>query len=55
MAGDKSSKIKSDLNVSSFETPFGTASLANLAAAAKKDSRLEEYEDLSEKVIIAQI
>lgn len=33
-----------------FETPFGEVKAANIAAVSRKDPRLEEYEELSEKV-----
>ena len=33
-----------------FETPFGEVKAAYIAAVSRKDPRLEEYEELSEKV-----
>ncbi|KAL5255960.1 hypothetical protein ACHWQZ_G011243 [Mnemiopsis leidyi] len=49
--GDKNSKIKNEIESSSvtFETPFGEVKAANIAAVSRKDPRLEEYEELSEK------
>ena len=49
--GDKNSKIKNELeNSITFETPFGEVKAANIAEVSRKDPRLEEYEEMSEKV-----
>ena len=49
--GDKNSKIKNEPeNSVTFETPFGEVKAANIAEVSRKDPRLEEYEEMSEKV-----
>jgi len=49
--GDKNSKIKSEILETgvTFETPYGEVKAANIAEVSRKDPRLEELEDMSEK------